>query len=212
LAKVEHPLHALNAYLPEGAFEPVVELINHYKVHLTVTRERKSVLGDYRHAAMGANHKITVNGNLNKYEFLITLLHELAHLLCFEQYRNRVEAHGKEWKVIYGQLLTQFIQLQIFPDDIRKSLQKTLLNPAATANGETALLLVLRKYNPAQKEGVITLAHLADGALFKEIKGRIFRKIKLRRKRIECIELATGNIYLFSALTEVEKVAINFSN
>jgi len=212
LAKVEHPLHALNAYLPEGAFEPVVELINHYKVHLTVTRERKSVLGDYRHAAMGANHKITVNGNLNKYEFLITLLHELAHLLCFEQYRNRVEAHGKEWKVIYGQLLTQFIQLQIFPDDIRKSLQKTLLNPAATANGETALLLVLRKYNPAQKEGVITLAHLADGALFKEIKGRIFRKIKLRRKRIECIELATGNIYLFSALTEVEKVAINSSN
>ena len=212
MAKVEHPLHALNAYLPEGAFEPVVELINHYKVHLTVTRERKSVLGDYRHAAMGANHKITVNGNLNKYEFLITLLHELAHLLCFEQYRNRVEAHGKEWKVIYGQLLTQFIQLQIFPDDIRKSLQKTLLNPAATANGETALLLVLRKYNPAQKEGVITLAHLADGALFKEIKGRIFRKIKLRRKRIECIELATGNIYLFSALTEVEKVAINSSN
>ena len=208
MAKVEHPLHALNAYLPEGAFEPVVELINHYKVHLTVTRERKSVLGDYRHAAMGANHKITVNGNLNKYEFLITLLHELAHLLCFEQYRNRVEAHGKEWKVIYGQLLTQFIQLQIFPDDIRKSLQKTLLNPAATANGETALLLVLRKYNPAQKEGVITLAHLADGALFKEIKGRIFRKIKLRRKRIECIELATGNIYLFSALSEVEIVNV----
>jgi len=206
LAKVEHPLHALNAYLPEGAFEPVAELINHYKVHLTVTRERKSVLGDYRHAAMGANHKITVNGNLNKYEFLITLLHELSHLLCFEQYRNRVEAHGKEWKNIYGQLLAQFIQLQIFPDDIRKSLQKTLLNPAATVNGETALLLVLRKYNPVQKEGVITLAHLADGALFKEIKGRIFRKIKLRRKRIECIELATGNIYLFSALTEVEKV------
>ena len=90
MAKVEHPLRALNAYLPAGAFDPVVELINHYKVHLTVTRERKSVLGDYRHAVLNVNHKITVNGNLNKYEFLITLLHELAHLLCFEQYRNRV--------------------------------------------------------------------------------------------------------------------------
>jgi hypothetical protein len=206
LAKIEHPLLALNTYLPAGAFEPVVQLINHYKVHLTVTRERKSVLGDYRHAVLGANHKITVNGNLNKYEFLITLLHELAHLLCFEQYRNRVEAHGKEWKTIYGQLLAQFIQLQIFPDDIRGSLQKTLLNPAATANGETALLLVLRRYNPIKKEGVVTLAHLADGAVFKEIKGRVFRKIKLRRKRIECIEMATGNIYLFSALTEVQIV------
>jgi len=206
LAKVEHPLRALNAYLPAEAFDPVVELINHYKVHLTVTRERKSVLGDYRHAVLGVNHKITVNGNLNKYEFLITLLHELAHLLCFEQYRNRVEAHGKEWKNIYGQLLAQFIQLQIFPEDIRKSLQKTLLNPAATANGETALLLVLRRYNPVQKEGVVTLAHLADGALFMETKGRTFRKIKLRRKRIECVELATGNVYLFSALTEVKVV------
>jgi hypothetical protein len=208
LAKVEHPLHALNTYLPDGAFEPVIQLINHYKVHLTVTRERKSVLGDYRHAVLGANHKITVNGNLNKYEFLITLLHELAHLLCFEQYRNRVEAHGKEWKAIYGQLLAQFIQLAIFPEDIRKSLQKTLLNPAATANGETALLLILRKYNTIQKEGVVTLAHVADGTLFKETKGRTFRKIKLRRKRIECIEVATGNIYLFSALTEVKIIRV----
>lgn len=206
MAKVEHPLQALRNYLPDGSFEPVVQLINKYKVHLTVTKARKSVLGDYRHAALGANHKITVNGNLNKYEFLITLLHELAHLLCFEQYRNRVEAHGKEWKAIYGQLLAQFIQLAIFPDDIRKSLQKTLLSPAATANGETALLLVLRKYNPVQKEGVVTLAHLADGTLFKETKGRTFRKVKLRRKRIECIEVATGNIYLFSALTEVKIV------
>jgi len=208
LSKVEHPLHALANYLPEGAFEPVVQLIHQYKVHLTVTRERKSVLGDYRHPFLGSNHKITVNGNLNKYEFLITLLHELAHLLCFEQYRNRVEAHGKEWKNIYGSLLKAFIDLDLFPEDIKKSLKKTLLNPAATANGETPLLLVLRRYNPVQKAGVVVLAHLADGTLFKEIKGRTFRKIKLRRKRIECIELATGNIYLFSALSEVEIVNV----
>ncbi len=206
MSKVEHPLQALASYLPEGAFEPVVQLIHQYKVHLTVTRARKSVLGDYRHPFMGSNHKITVNGNLNKYEFLITLLHELAHLLCFEQHRNRVEAHGKEWKNIYGSLLKAFIDLNLFPDDITKSLKKTLLNPAATANGETALLLVLRRYNPLKKAGVVVLAHLADGTLFKEIKGRTFRKIKLRRKRIECIEIATGNIYLFSALSEVEIV------
>ena len=208
MSKVEHPLHALANYLPEGAFEPVVQLIHQYKVHLTVTRERKSVLGDYRHPFLGSNHKITVNGNLNKFEFLITLLHELAHLLCFEQYRNRVEAHGKEWKNIYGNLLKAFIDLDLFPEDIKKSLKKTLLNPAATANGETALLLVLRKYNPVQKAGVVVLAHVADGTLFQEIKGRTFRKIKLRRKRIECIELATGNIYLFSALSEVEIVNV----
>lgn len=206
MAKVEHPLHALKNYMPDGALEPVLHLINHYKVHLTVTKARKSVLGDYRHAFLGANHKISVNGNLNQYEFLITLLHELAHLLCFEQYKNRVEAHGKEWKTIYGNLLAQFIQLGIFPDDIRKSLQKTLINPAATANGETKLLLVLRKYNTVQKEGVVFVAHLAEGTLFESLKGRIFKRGKKRRIRIECIEVATGHVYSFSALTEVKVV------
>ncbi len=206
MAKIEHPLGALSGYLPEGSFEPVVSLINQYKVHLTVTKARKSVLGDYRHAGMGGNHKITVNGNLNKYEFLITLLHELAHLLCFEQYKNRVEAHGKEWKNIYSALLASFIQLGIFPSDIQKSLQKTLLNPAATANGETALLLVLRKYDSVKKEGHFFVAHLQEGTLFESFKGRIFRRGKKRRIRIECVEVATGHVYSFSALTEVKLI------
>ena len=207
MAKVEHPLNALNAYLPEGAFAPVVALINQYKVHLTVTKARKSVLGDYRHAFQGANHKISVNGNLNKYEFLITLLHELAHLLCYEQYRNRVEAHGKEWKNIYGHLLAQFIQQGLFPDDIKKALSKTLLNPAATANGETKLLLVLRKYNTVQKEGVALVANIAEGVLFESLNGKIFKRGKKRRIRIECVEVATGQVYSFSALTEVKVVS-----
>ena len=207
MAKVEHPLNALNAYLPDGAFAPVVALINLYKVHLTVTKARKSVLGDYRHAFQGANHKISVNGNLNKYEFLITLLHELAHLLCYEQYRNRVDAHGKEWKNIYGHLLAQFIQQGLFPDDIKKVLSKPLLNPAATANGETKLLLVLRKYNEIKKVGVVLVAHIGEGILFEALNGKIFRRGKKRRIRIECVEVATGQVYSFSALTEVKLVS-----
>ena len=206
MSKVEHPLQALKAYLPEVAFEPVLALIHQYKVHLTVTKARKSVLGDYRHPIMGANHKISVNGNLNQYEFLITLLHELGHLLCFEQYKNRVEAHGKEWKQLYGFLLADFIQRDIFPTDIKKSLQKTVLNPAATANGETALLLVLRRYDKVKKEGMAFLAHLPDGVLFETEKGKRFKKIKKRRIRIECVELATGHVYSFSGLSEVRIV------
>lgn len=206
MAKVEHPLGALSIYLPDGAFEPVVHLINSYKVHLTVTKARKSVLGDYRHAGIGSNHKISVNGNLNKYEFLITLLHELAHLLCFEQFKNRVDPHGKEWKNIYSGLLAEFIQLKIFPSDIQKSLQKTLLNPAATANGETALLLVLRRYDEVKKEGYAFVAHLPEGTLFESLKGRIFRRGKKRRIRIECVEVSTGQVYSFSAITSVKVI------
>ena len=65
MSKAEHPLHALAEFLPANSFAQVAEYLNKYKVHLTVTRERRSVLGDYRNAVHGKNHRITVNGNLN---------------------------------------------------------------------------------------------------------------------------------------------------
>ncbi|HRE64772.1 MAG TPA: hypothetical protein PKU77_13365, partial [Ferruginibacter sp.] len=60
----------LKNYLPHGSFEGVMDYIVKYKVHLTISRQRQSILGDYRHAHAGKNHRISVNGNLNKYAFL----------------------------------------------------------------------------------------------------------------------------------------------
>ena len=104
----EHPMQALGTYLPQNSFDKVLYYLHTHKVHLTVTRERRSVLGDYRNAVHGKNHRISVNGNLNKFAFLITLLHELAHLLTYEKFGHRVYAHGKEWKLIYGNILADF--------------------------------------------------------------------------------------------------------
>ena len=203
MPKAEHPMQALAAFLPEGSFEKVVVYIQQYKVHLTITKKRKSVLGDYRHASMGKNHRISINGDLNKYEFLITLLHELAHLLTFEQYRHRVEAHGKEWKNCYSALLHDFVQSDIFPADVKIALQRSIMNPAATANGETDLLLVLRKYNKPQQTGLMPVAEIPPGQLFQTENGRVFMKGTLRRKRFECVEVKSGLRYSFSAVTEV---------
>jgi SprT protein len=207
MARAEHPMQALAAFLPDGSFEQVVAYIQHYRVHLTITKKRKSVLGDYRHPVLGKNHRITVNGDLNKYEFLLTLLHELAHLLTFEQYRNRVEAHGAEWKACYSSLLIQFVEKGIFPDDIKAALQRSIMNPAATANGETDLLLVLRKYNTRQN-GLIPVADIPAGRLFQTENGRVFMKGLLRRKRFECVEVKSGLRYSFSAVTEVRLLEI----
>ena len=205
----EHPLHALAAYLPDNSFEPVVAYINHYKIHLTVTRQRKSVLGDYRHAGGWGNHKISINGNLNKYEFLITFLHELAHLFTYEQYKNKVEPHGLEWKNNYSQLLQDFVQRNIFPQDIVKALQKSIKNPSATANGETELLMILRNYSQQSKPGITIVDNIPDGGEFITENGRHFKKIGKRRKRYECVELNTGRRYSFSGLSEVKIVVDN---
>ena len=204
MPNVEHPMQALTKFLPGGTFEPVVHYIHYYKVHLTVTKKRKSILGDYRHSFQGKNHRISINGNLNKYEFLITLLHELAHLLTYEQFGNKVEAHGKHWKANYSQLLINFVQQNIFPSDIKNALQKSILNPAATANGETELLLVLRKYEEVKKEGYHTIAELPVNAIFQTEKGKLFRKGIKRRVRYECIEVRTNLRYSFSAITVVK--------
>lgn len=206
MAFEEHPMQALSAFLPEGSFEPVVHYLHHYKVHLTVTKKRKSVLGDYRHAGYGKNHRISINSNLNKYEFLITLLHELAHLLTFEQYGHRVEAHGKEWKDSYRRLLIDFINRKIFPADVEKALQQSVINPAATANGEAALLIVLRKYNVVKREGYYTIAEIPMWSIFQTDDKRVFRKEEKRRTRYICIEIKTGLKYSFSPLYEVRLI------
>ncbi|MEP7318525.1 MAG: SprT-like domain-containing protein [Panacibacter sp.] len=199
----EHPMQALNAYLPPDTFENVVHYLHTHKVHLTVTRERRSVLGDYRNAVHGKNHRISVNGNLNKYAFLITLLHELAHLLTFEKYGHRVNAHGKEWKQVYGNMLADFVSKKIFPADIEKELRMSLTNPAASSCAEEGLIRVLRNYNEA-KENVHFIEQLPKGALFKIKDGRVFEKGDRLRKRFRCKEKETGLTYLFSPVYEVK--------
>lgn len=203
--KTEHPLSALNKFLPEGSFDLVVGYLNQYKVHLTVTQARKSVLGDYRNAHGGQNHRISVNGNLNKFSFLITLLHELAHLLTFDQYAHRVMPHGVEWQQYYSALLVDFVNANIFPPDIVVELRKSIQKPAASCGGELNLMRVLRKYDP-QKEGHVAVEKVPFNTPFLDEKGRVFVKVEKRRTRYLCREIKTGLNYLFSPIYEVKLV------
>jgi len=202
MAKKESPLHQLNAYLPNGSFDDVVVYLQQYKVQLTITRERTSILGDYRNSIANKNHRISVNGNLNKYAFLITLLHELAHLFTYERFGHRVQAHGAEWKAEFSKILSQFLSKKVFPADIHSTLLQSLKNPAASSCGDTALLRVLHQYD-AKKEGIVLLETLPEGSQF-YIKGnRIFAKKETVRKRIKCLEIATNKLYLFNPLHQV---------
>lgn len=203
MSKKEVPVAQLQNYLPPGTYDAVLNYLRQYKVHLTIARKRKSILGDYRHSTHHANHRISVNGNLNSYAFLITLLHELAHLLTFEQYGNKVLAHGREWKTIYSKMLAQFIQHKIFPPGIEAELIRSLNNPAASTCAEDGLLRILRKYDATQSHHRL-VEELAIHGLFRTSDGRIFKKGEKLRKRYKCIEVKTGKVYLFSPVYEVE--------
>lgn len=150
------------------------------------------------------NHRITVNGNLNPYSFLITLLHEIAHLLAFEQHGNRILSHGKEWKKIYGGLLSEFMRRKIFPPDIETELMRALANPAASSCAEEGLTRVLRNYD--RNRGLDLVEELENGAIFMTPDGKKFRKGERLRKRFKCVELTSGREFLFSPVYEVKKI------
>ena len=208
MPKKEVPVNHLEQFLPPGTGEAVLHYLHEYKVHLTIARERKSILGDYRHRTHQQNHRISVNGNLNPYAFLVTLLHEIAHLLTFEQYGNRVNAHGREWKSVFGKLLHQFVQNQVFPPDIQQELTESLKNPDASSCVEDGLLRVLRRYD-AKKDNHHLIEEFPMGSLFRIKDGRVFRKGEKLRKRYKCTELPSGKVYLFSPVYEAVLVTVS---
>ena len=203
MPKKEAPLDYLRRWIPAEAAPPILEYLNHYQVHLTITRERKSVLGDYRHATHASNHRISVNGNLNHYSFLITLIHELAHLVTFMEHGNGVQSHGREWKKIYRKILEEFIPLSVFPADVLAALKKNMHDLPASSCADEGLMRVLRRYD-ADKGGLLLVEQIPDGGCFALEDKRVFRKGKKLRKRYQCIEVATGKLYLFSPIYEVK--------
>jgi hypothetical protein len=203
MSKAQAPLQSLNDFIPEGAYPMVEPYLLHYKVHLTITKSRSSVLGDYRNAHADKAHRISVNGNLNPYAFLVTLLHELAHLITFIRFGHRVDAHGKEWKQQFSELLKHFLETPLFPIDIRNQLMQSLTNPAASSCADVNLMRVLRKYDP-KKEGHCLVEELQVGSEFMIKGGRKFERGERVRKRIKATEIATGKVYLFSPVYEVK--------
>jgi hypothetical protein len=174
-------------------------------VHLTITKKRQTLLGDYRHPVPGRSHRISVNGNLNPYAFLITLLHELAHLITFEQFGPRVSAHGAQWKKCYGVLLAELLSQVALPAELQVELKRSLNNPAASSCAEESLMRVLKKYD-TPKAGSFLLEQLQQGESFKIADGRVFVKGEKLRKRYKCLEQRSGALYLFSPIYEVERL------
>jgi SprT protein len=210
MPKQEAPLEYLSRFIPHAAVPRVLDYLHHYKVHLTITRERKTVLGDYRHAAGHKTHRISVNGSLNQYSFLITLIHELAHLVTFMNYGNRVQSHGREWKDCYAMLLKDFLQKDIFPSLIEEALMRSMHDLPASSCADEDLMRVLKQFDRVQN-GLVMIEQLQEGQVFDIGEGRLFKKGKQLRKRFQCIEIKTGRVYLFSPIYEVS-TSINNQN
>ncbi len=191
----------LYKYLPEHSVPLCFELIKANRVHLKIVNERITRHGDYRRDTDGS-HIITVNFSQNQYRFLITLIHEIAHLVAFEKYGRHIKPHGDEWKLTFQRLMVPFIRPEIFPNNLLPLVARHFRNPKASSDTDTTLALALKQFDPVNDKNYIF--EIPYGSTFRIHNGKIFKKVALRTKRIECLEIATGKVYLFNPNAEVE--------
>ena len=191
----------LLTYIPEHAVKPVFELIVSNSVHLKIVNERVTRHGDYRKGLSG-KHEITVNASLNKYRFLMTLIHEIGHLVAFEKYGRNIKPHGDEWKLTFQQLMVPYIRPEIFPNQLLPLLARHFRNPKASSDTDATLSLALKQFDPVNDKNYIF--EVPYGSVFRIHNGKIFKKIALRTKRYECLEINSGRLYLFNPNAEVE--------
>jgi len=193
----------LCSYIPEKSIDAVCNLLTLFPVRVKIVRPRKRIHGSYRKPkTAGDTHLITVNNDLNPYIFLITFLHEIAHLQACMNYKSL--RHDNKWKNCFAVLLKQFIALQVFPDDIQCALENHIQNMKSSDFLDISLTKTLQKYDT---ETVVyqDLIHLEDVSqhtvfLFGNKK---MEKQTLIRKYYLCKDLKTNKLYRCHPLMKV---------
>lgn len=203
-AKIAAFILQLDPFLPNGCSEYIAHFIVEHTVHFKVSKKRKTKLGDYRHPHHGKPHRISVNGDLNSYAFLITTLHEMAHLTAYEKYKNRVKPHGIEWKNEFKYIAAPLLDKIELPLDVTLALNNYLKNAKASSCTDDKLYRVLKRYD--KRKGP-TLEELNRGAQFK-LNGKIFVKGRKLRTRFECQDVSSRKMYRVLGLAEVENIEI----
>lgn len=186
-------------FVPSKAIPFVQFLIDAHSFDLLIVNQRQTKHGDFRKLPNG-KYQITVNNNLNKHQFLLTLVHEIAHHVTHQKF-GRVQPHGQEWKKVFQHLMLPFLRLEIYPKEMIGHLANYLKNPKASTDSDPRLSLALR--GNIAEEGKNFIFSLPFGTLF-IFKNAVYKRGNIRRTRIECLEMKTKKVYLFNQNVEVK--------
>lgn len=190
-------------FLPPSAIAYVEGLIEKFPVEIRVVAKRKSKHGDYRTLTNG-KHRITLNAEPNPYRFLITCIHEIAHLVAFQKYGSGIRSHGKEWKHVYTLLMNPLLHPEIFPENLLPFLNQHFKNPKAATDSDSKLIIALQNWDPTPVG--LRLFEIPLGERFRLENGRTFIKGPKRRTRFLCTEIASEKQYLVVGHAPVEKI------
>jgi len=195
---VSNSKEILEKYLPEKSVLLVVELFEKHPCHVKIVNNRKTKHGDFRRFSNGL-YQITINNDLNSYRFLLTLIHELAHLVTNKKYR-KVKPHGIEWKRNFQHLMLPFVSPDIYPYEALPFLAKYLINPKASTDTDVKLSLALKQFD--KKTDLNYIFEIPLESKFR-YNNKVFVRGEKRRTRYECVEVYSNKKYLFHQNAEV---------
>ncbi len=190
-------------FVPKTSIPYLKKILVDKKIIFLLKNKRKTKHGDFR-ITKNKKKLITLNKTKNKYQFLITLLHEIAHYDTYIKYQNSVKPHGIEWKNNFRFLMLPVLNNYIFPNEILNNLINYIKNPKASTENDFNLIMSLKKYDFNINSNFIF--ELKEGDFFMTENGKKYKFIRKRIKRFESIELESGRKYLFSPQAEVHLI------
>lgn len=193
-------IETLKSYLPENALSFLKIWFADYPIHIKITRNRNSKLGDYRKMP-DQSHQITINSTLEPDLFFFVLTHELAHLIAFEKFGRRISAHGNEWKTTFAQMILE--SLEIYPQDLQLILKKFSKSPKANFMSSSDLVRYFHFDQLKEDEAFMESLQIGDRFMYREDAYKVEEK---RKKLYLCINSTNAKKYLFKPLAKVQKV------
>jgi SprT protein len=198
----------LQGHLPGPACTYCFSLWQTTPFELKLTRSRQTKVGDFTSRKNIAQPRITINSDLNPFLFLLTYIHEVAHLHVYLRFGHRVDPHGDQWKNLFKQLMEPLLQKDVFPEEILHHLCPHMANPKASSFADADLTRVLRSFDK-NADQYTSLSDIPEGSIF-HFQGRYFKKGKMKRTRVLCSEVKTRRKYLVPAEVLVNNVQLSF--
>ena len=190
----------LEKYLPENTLPFLKTWFGEHYIHIKITKARNSKLGDYRKMP-DKSHQITINSTLQPQLFFFVLTHELAHLLAFENFGNRISPHGSEWKNTFRTMLLESIS--IYSEDLKPIILKFSKAPKANFMSSPDLVKYFHIENYEDETSYIEDLETEDRFIYRKQTYIIEGK---RKKNYICLNLDNGKRYIFKPLARVEKL------
>ena len=194
-------IQSLEKYLPQNTLDHLRNWFSDHSIHIKITRNRNSKLGDYR-KLRDLSHEITINSTLQPQLFFFVLTHELAHLIAFEKFGRRISPHGNEWKETFRKMLLESIE--VYEDDLKPIIFKFSKSPKANFMASPDLVKYFHIENHEDDEIYIESLTKGDHFTYRNEKYLLEGLIK---KNYLCVNLVTGRKYSFKPLARVKKLS-----